>query len=115
MVARLSVRPCEECSLIGDTEAGLALLLIVLVALQVSVLHHLHLLSHVFRASAIADVEPVITAGPFQLAQPEFARLDSTRLPSLASRVSKWNARTGANQVELPTAGSGIFSVGLGQ
>ena len=66
VVARLLVRSGEECSLLGDTGATLAPPLVVLMALQVSK-----------QASAIADVEPVITVGPFQLAQAEFVRLAS--------------------------------------
>ena len=70
VVARLSVRPGEECSLLGDTEAAFALAdCCPDGAFQVSVLHHLYLSSNVFLANAFADVEPVMTASPFQLAQ----------------------------------------------
>ena len=38
---------------------------------------------HVFQASAIADVKPVVTAGPFQLAQAKFVRFDCPESPVL--------------------------------
>ena len=104
VVARLSVRSGEEWRLLGDAEAELALLLVVLLTLQVLKFHHLQLSNHVLQTSAIADVEPAKAAGAFQLGQGEFG---NSTPPVLFARASGWSARTDANRVGLPIFGLG--------
>ena len=87
LVARISVRPSEECRLLGDTRAALALPLVVPVALQVSVLRPSVPVEPRLpskrncRCRARHNSRPALTGA---------SRVRETRLPTLTSRASEW-------------------------
>ena len=108
------VRSGKEWRLLGDAAAALALPPVFLTGLQVCTIHRLHLSNHVFQTSAIADVEPVTAAGPFQLAHAEFVRLGyPVLLPDLWSGTPEPMPIEWASRLSGLTVVSGVRNLCL--